>query len=169
MGSMLSLLDVLPRHERIDIGSDQIFDVYGISGGDIGKILERFPDAFQQIADSGSQPSAMNPNLLGALVAASAHVGSNGDYDAESLLGNEKAEKRASTLGVADQAKIMQAIGRCTFPEGVGPFLEDLVLMSSSTATAMDLVVKVASKAQATTLPPKPKPSEPPETPASGS
>jgi len=161
---MLSLLDVLPRHERVDIGGGQKIDVYGISGGDIGKILERYPNAFQQIADSGSQPTRMDAGLLGALLAASQRNGED-----ESMLNNEKAEKRGRALAVSDQIKIMQALGRCTFPDGIGPFLEDLVSMSSETFKATEVIVRVVSKDQPTESPPTPKPSEPPDTPPSGS
>ena len=163
MASMLSLLDVLPRHERVDIGGDQKLDVFGISGEDIGRILERYPNAFEQIYSSGTQPNRMDPGLLGALLAASQR---NGDLG--SLLDNDDAERRGRSLGISDQMKIIQAVGRCTFPDGVGPFLESLASMSSSTAEAIELIVQVGSKVQPTASQPTPRPSEPPATQASG-
>jgi hypothetical protein len=159
----LSLLDVLPRHERVDIGGSQV-DVFGICGEDIGRILNRYPDAFQQIANSGSQPTQMDAGLLGVLLAASQRNGKS-----ESLLGNDEAERRARSLAVSDQMNMLSALGRCTFPDGVGPFLESLVSMSSSTLEAMEVVVRVVSKAQDTESRPMPKPLEQPDTPASGS
>ena len=164
MAGMLSLLDVLPRHERVDVGNDQKLDVFGISGEDIGRILDEWPDAFQQIALSGSQPTRMDPRLLGALFAAASRNG-NG----ESLLGNNAAERSARGLGASDQVKVMNAIGRCTFADGIGPFLESLVSMSSATVEAMEVVVQVASKVVPTASQPMPKPSEQPDTQASGS
>lgn len=164
MASMLSLLDVLPRHERVDIGSGQKIDVFGISGGDIGRILERYPNAFQQIAESGSQPTQMDTGLLGALLAASQR-----DEQSESLLGNEEVERRSRNLAVGDQMKVMHALGRCTFPDGIGPFLESLVSMSSATVEVMDVVVQVASKAQDTVSQRTRKRSERPNIQASGS
>ena len=164
MGSMLSLLDVLPRHERVDIGGGQMIDVFGISGGDIGRILERYPDAFQQMYGSNSQPQRMDQGLLGALLAASQRNG-----ESESLLGNEVAERRGCSLAMSDQMKMMQALGRCTFPEGVGPFLESLASMSSAATEAIELVVQAASRVPPMASPPMQKPSEPPGTPASGS
>jgi hypothetical protein len=163
MASMLSLLDVLPRHERVDIGSDSPVDVFGISGGDIGKILERYPNAFQQIANSATQVTMMDAGLLGCLLAASSRNGSG-----ESLLGNDEAEKIGRNLAAADQMKLLQAVGRCSFPDGIGPFLESLVLMSSLAEEAMEVVVQVASKDQATKSPPGRRPSAPPVTPTSG-
>lgn len=164
MAAMLSLLDALPRHERVDIGSDQFLMVYGLSGESIGKILGRFPDAFMQIANSGSQPQSMEPGLLGALIA-----GSQRGEDGEAMLGNDKAEINARAFAVADQAKLLQAMGRCTFPDGVGPFLDLLESMSSRTAEAAELIVKVVSKGQDTKSPPTPKPLEPPDIQVSGS
>jgi hypothetical protein len=164
MASMLSLLDVLPRHERVDIGNGEI-DVFGISGEDIAKLLERYPNALQQMANSGGKPGGIEPGLLGALVAACQR---DGDA-ASSLIGNEIVEGRARTLGIGAQMKILQSIGRCTFPDGVGPFLEAITSILSSTQAATRVIVRVASKAPGTTSPPPPKPSEPPATQASGS
>ena len=191
MASMLSLVDVLPKHERVDIGTCSTcagaggsgdngkkeckacggsgkleVDVFGISGEDIGKILGRYPNAFTQMVASANTPTALEPGLMGAIVAASQREGEDPDT---SLLGNEKIEKRGRGLGVGAQMKILKAMGRCTFPDGIGPFLEDLVLTSSSAKEAMEVIVRVASKEQATTSPKTPKPSEPPVTQPSGS
>ena len=191
MASMLSLVDVLPKHERVDIGTCSAcagagasgnngkkeckacggsgkleIDVFGISGEDIGRILGRYPNAFTQMVASANTPTALEPGLMGAIVAASQREGEDPDT---SLLGNEKIEKRGRGLGVGAQMKILKAMGRCTFPDGIGPFLEDLVLTSSSAKEAMEVIVRVASKEQATTSPKTPKPSEPPVTQPSGS
>jgi len=191
MASMLSLVDVLPKHERVDIGTCSTcagaggsgdngkkdckacggsgkleIDVFGISGEDIGRILGRYPNAFTQMVASANTPTALEPGLMGAIVAASQREGEDPDT---SLLGNEKIEKRGRGLGVGAQMKILKAMGRCTFPDGIGPFLEDLVLTSSSAKEAMEVIVRVASKEQATTSPKTPKPSEPPVTQPSGS
>jgi hypothetical protein len=161
---MLSLNDVLPRHERVDIGTGKI-DIFGISGEDIGEILRRYPNAFQQMADSGSQSIKMDPGLMGALLAAS----QRNPEGTKSFLGDEKTESLSRALGAADQNQVMKVIGRCTFPDGVGPFLEDLQSMSESTLEAMEVVVRVSSRGQATASPPKPKPSDAPSTQPSGS
>jgi len=164
MASMLSLLDVLPRHEQVNIGDGKV-DIFGISGMDIGEILRRYPNAFQQIADSGGQPIKMEPGLLGALLAACQR---NGD-GTTSYLGNEKVEGRCRTLDASTQMKMLEAVGRCTFPDGIGPFLEGLVSLSEATLRVMELVVQVASKVPDTASPPTPKPLEPLATEASGS
>ena len=163
MATMLSLLDVLPRHEQIIVGDGKI-DVFGISGGDIGEILRRFPNAFQEIADSGSQPIKMNPGLMGALISACQRTRDG----MSSFLGDEKMEAKCRFLDAQTQMEIFWAIGRCTFPDGVGPFLEDLLSLSESTVKVMELVVQVASRGQDTTSPPKPRPSEQPDIQASG-
>jgi|SRR6516164_6137735 hypothetical protein len=163
MASKLSLADVLPRFERVGIGGDQFIEVYGISGEDIGMILNRWPDAFQQLAKAGGKPGGMAPGLLGAVIAATQRNGKD-----ESLLGDEKVEKRARALSVGAQLKVLQAMGRCTFPDGIGPFLEGLQSMSSAAKEAMAVVVRVVSKDQAMASPPTPKPSAVPETLPSG-
>jgi len=160
---MLSLLDVLPRHERVDIGGGQMVDVFGVSGEDVGKILSRYPDAFEQMVNSGGRPTGMDPGLLGAMLSACQRNGSE-----ESLLGNETVEKRCRSLAIGAQMKMLQALGRCTFPDGVGPFLEGLMSISSVAREATEVIVRVASKGQAMESPPTPKPSEPPVTPPSG-
>ncbi len=162
MGAMLSLVDVLPRHERVNIGSGEI-KVYGLSGEDIGTILARFPNAFEQIYAYSGQLVNMKPELIGALLAASQRNGEDKSY-----LGDDQVERRSRNLGIGDQFNIMKAIGRCTFPDGVGPFLDDLVTMSSATNEAIEVIIKVASKGQPTELPPTRKPSAPPETHPSG-
>jgi hypothetical protein len=158
---MLSLNDVLPRHERVNVGEGEI-DVFGISGEDIGEILRRYPNAINQMW--GSQPINMEPGLLGALIAASQRT----PEGASSYLGDEGMEKKARAISAYDQARIMKAIGRCTFPEGVGPFVEDLESMSASLTEAVELVVQVVSRARGTASPQTQKPSEPPQTPPSG-
>jgi hypothetical protein len=188
---MLSLVDVLPKHERVDIGTcdecngtggtgdngQQIkcevcqgsgrkrVDVFGISGEDIGRILVRYPTAFTQMVASAGKPVALEPGLMGAMLAASQRKPDDPDT---SLLGDEKIEKRGRSFGVGAQMKILKAMGRCTFPDGIGPFLEDLVLTSSSAKEAMEVIVRIASKERSMTSPPPPKPSEPPATQASG-
>lgn len=163
MASMLSLLDVLPQNARVDIGGSQI-DVFGISGEDIGKILGRYPNAFQQLAESAGKPGGLDQGLLGAVIAASQRNGTE-----DSLLGNEVVEKRARALPLGAQMKVMQAIGRLTFADGIGPFLEGIMSASSAANEAMEIVVRLVSKGQDTASPRTLKRSEPPGTQVSGS
>jgi len=162
MATMLTLRDVLPRHERIDIADGQV-DLFGISGEDIGSILERFPDAFTAIASSGSQSIKIPGPLMGALLAAGQRNGHGG-----SLLGDEGFEMMCRGHGAADQQKMLKAIAKCTFPDGVGPFLESLVTSSEATLEAMQLAERVASRARAMESQRTPKPLDAPEIPPSG-
>jgi hypothetical protein len=171
MASMLSLLDVLPRHEQLVMGVDpetnqpKATKLFGISGEDIGEILRRYPDAFQQIADSGGQPIKMHPGLLGALLAG----GQRNADNTKSFLGDELMEGRCRTLDAATQMRALDIVGRCTFPDGIGPFLEGLVSLSEATLRVMEQVVQVASRVPVTASPPTPRRSEPQPAPASGS
>ena len=163
MRSRLSLLDVLPAHERVDIGSGTI-DVYGISGYDLGRIMERYPDAFEILVAFAKHPvQGMDAGLTGAFLAASQRT-----EDEESFLGNETVERRARTLGLHPQFKMLLAMGRCTFPDGIGPFLRDYESISSATSEAITIVVQAASKDQATESQPTPRNSEPHDITASG-
>jgi len=160
----LSLLDVLPRHERVDIGSDGLIDVYGISGYDLGRIMERYPDAFEILVEFGKHPvKGMDAGMTGAFLAACQR-----DENEESFLGHEIVERRARNLGLHPQIKMLLAMGRCTFPDGIGPFLSDYELISSATSEAITVVVQAASRAEATASQQRPRNSEQPDTPASG-
>lgn len=169
MASMLSILDVLPRHERVNIGGDQeiLIDVFGVSGEDVGKILERFPTAFIDLAKSGGVPSALDPSLIGAFLAASQRKKADGKTI--SLFGDDEAESAMRSLAVGAQIKLLQSMARCTFPDGLNPFLEGLRSISSASKEAVQIIVKAASKDQDMKLPPRPKPSDAPVTQASGS
>ena len=160
MGAMLSLADVCPRYERVSLGDGEI-EVYGLSAEDLGKLLIRFPNAFEELYTRNLL--GMNPEMVGAVMAASQRNG-KGSY-----LGDESVEMRSRYLSIGDQMRVMKALARCTFPDCVGPFLEDLAQMSSSTGAAIDVIVKVGSKEHGTTSPPMPKPSAPPEVQPSGS
>jgi hypothetical protein len=164
MASMLSLLDVLPRHERVDIGGEYPIDIFGVSGEDLGKILERFPDTFQQLTNSDSHPTRMHPGLMCAFIAACQRNG-----DGESLLGNDEIEARARYLGVGVQAKLIEAMARCTFPDGLGPFLRSYMSLSSAASEAIEVVVEVASGEHSTASRKMRRPSAQPDTPPSGS
>jgi hypothetical protein len=64
--------------------------------------------------------------------------------------------------------KVVQVIGRCTFPDGLGPFLEGLASITSGANEALRVIVQVASRGSTTTSPPGARPSGQPQTQASG-
>jgi hypothetical protein len=165
MASKLSLLDVLPRHERVDFGGGVAIDVYGISGEDLGQIIERYPNAFETLAEYTANPGKMHQNagLMGAFLAAAQRTD-----DDRSLLGNEIVERRARGLALHAQIKSLLAMGRCTFPDGINPFLKDFELMSSGTAEAIRVIVQASSKETGISSLNGQKPSVPSSTPASG-
>ena len=159
MSALLGLLDVHPRTERVSVGrsadgEEQFLDVTGISGEDIWNLLNRFPTLFADMMQAGANPGKMHPEVLGAVISA-----------ATRSYGNEEAEKIARTLPVGTQMKVLRAMGRTTFPDGFGPFLEDLKSASGAMAEAVEVVIRE----RATTLQQPQKPSAPPETPSSGS
>jgi hypothetical protein len=163
---MLSLLDVMPRHEQVDIGAGQPIDVVGISGEDLFRILARYPTAFADLISLASNPAtgggAVDGGVLGALLAASQR-----SADGHSLLGNAELELRCRTLAIGAQLKLMLAVGRCTFPDGLNPFLRELQLITSAAETTR-IVVQTGSKGPASSLRPGARNSGQPVTPASG-
>lgn len=112
----VSLLDIKPLSEQVHINEKQSIEVRGISTDDIFNLLKRFPPLQGIIVGREitlADIFAFGPEIVGAVCAA-----------ATGKLGNEEAEKIASTLSVEIQLEIIQAVGRCTFTRGFGPFVQ---------------------------------------------
>ena len=138
MAKLLGLLDVHPLTERVDVGGGHSVEV---TGADLSSV--------------GTNPTAVSPDVLGELIA-----GCTPPYDID----NGEVVARAKKLPIGTQMKILQAMGRTTFPDGFGPFLEGLRSTSGEVQKAVNLVIRE----QALTSPPPRPPSAPPATPPSG-
>lgn len=149
----LSLLDIAPRSELVAINEEQSLRVRGLSADTIRELLTRFPLLQGVIMGAGIDPRlivAMGPDIVGALCAA-----------ASGELGNEEAEKVADVLSIETQLDIIEAIGRCTFSKGFGPFADRVAVI------ATQLSVQVG-KAPDMNLQKESKPLEEPPIPPSG-
>lgn len=149
----LSLLDIAPRTELVEVSEEHSLRVRGLSVTDIKTLLVRFPALQGFILGSGVSGRMLidlGPNVVGALCAA-----------ATGNLGDEKAEEVAASLPVETQLDIVEAMGRCTFSKGFGPFAERVA------AIAVALSGQVG-KAPDMNLPKQSKPSEEQPTPTSG-
>lgn len=150
----LSLLDLKPRTELVVISEDQSLRVRGISSEDIQALFERFPPIQGLSVGRGiklEHLKEIGPKAVAALCAAA--VGE---------MGNEKAEAIAADLPIETQLDILEAMWRCTFSKGFGPFAKRL-------AFAVGALSVEVGKAPATNLPKASKPSEEQPTPPSGS
>lgn len=149
----LSLLDIAPRHELVEINEEQSLRVRGLSADMIKNLLTRFP-ALQGlvigVGIEGKEIMKLGPEIVGALCAA-----------ASGELGNEAAEKMAADLPVETQLDILEAIGRCTFSKGFGPFAKRVALIAGALSAQ-------AGKAPDMTLPQPSKPLEEQPIPPSG-
>lgn len=160
MGSLLGLRDIAgPLTERVEIGNGHFLDVTGMSTEAIWKLLERFPDASTMLERAGGNEekllAAMKslfkkaPDAIAAIIACA-------DQDAN----NPEVEAIAAKLPMGIQMRIMKAIGRVTFPDGFGPFVEDL-------RSAGGGLLQAVTVGQVSTSPKPPKPSVQPDTPPS--
>lgn len=151
--ALLSLRDVHRLVERVDIGGGRQIDVSGLTGDDITALLTRFPKMFGLFSDAGGNIALLPSDLIGAIVAA-----------CQRETGNEEMEKLARAEPIGVSLKILQAMGRTTFPDGFGPFLQGLRSGSGAINDAVELVLRES----ASILPQPPKNSAQPATPPSG-
>jgi hypothetical protein len=123
---MAGLVDIAPATETVTIRGTAI-EVYGVSAAGVAHLLARFP-ALRQLM-SGVEASADDlMALAGEAVAPviAAGTGAPGDADAEAAAGR---------LSIDEQADLLSAIFRLTFPQGVGPFVEKLGALAGSAAS----------------------------------
>jgi hypothetical protein len=146
----LSLLDIAPSKEKVDVGDGQQLEVQGISSRDLLTLIQRFPE-MQKFMSIGSIKATdilnMAPTTVSGIIAAACgHVG------------DENYEKAADRLSMEAQLNLIEAIGRCTFRSGFGPFV---MRISAHVVAALSAN---SGRATGTNSPPPLKPSSPPDT-----
>ena len=137
---MADLLDIAPSTavEAIKINGGTRLVVHGLNGPAIASIVVRFPK-LASLLGSGANNIGWYliehfGHAIGPIIAAGC-----------GHLGNEEAERRAESLLVEDQLKLIVAIVGLTFPNGFGSFVEQLTgLINQSDEGAK--VVKVRLK-----------------------
>jgi hypothetical protein len=161
MAKGLGLRDVLPQSETVEINGKKV-PVYGISGGRIGILLNRFP-ALEKLFDSTVSSDEKTvvlkkfapPAIAPVVAAALGWITDDEEADRE-------AERDADRLSIEVQIEILEKTRGLTFKQGLGPFVR---LLSSMMGGTVD---DVAGKASFTRSQKPQKPSEPPPTQASG-
>ena len=149
----LSLIDIAPRSELVEISDEVSLRVRGLSAETIKDLIVRFPDLGGVLIGAGIRRDsilAFGPTIIGALCAAA-----TGEY------GNEEAEKAAAELPIETQLDILEAMGRCTFSKGFGPFADRVAGIAAALSGPV-------GKAPDMSLPKESKPLEEPPIPPSG-
>lgn len=118
----LSLTDIGPLRELIPVGSKKLA-VTGISAEGILALFNRFPELREwalagKVTLTNLQSKA--PDALKAIIAAG--CGQPGDAKAEAVAGSWPVEL---------QLDILEAIGRLTFTNGFGPFVNRIVALAA--------------------------------------
>ena len=125
---MSSLLDLGPLTEEVEIRGVKL-TVHGLTAANLFKLFSEFPDMQQALAQMGTAGAVMldlAPDLFAKIIAIA--TGSPGDA---------AIEAKAKELGAADQMAILGAVQRLSFPQGFGPFVEQITrLMGTNTTTS---------------------------------
>lgn len=143
---MADLLDIAPSTavEFVAIGSHSI-EVRGLHGDAIASIASRFPTLVMLLGGDD-----MVPRLIGQFGFAIGPIIAAGCGH----LGDEKYEQRASTLAAEDQFKLVTAIYRLTFPNGLAVFLQAMAGLTSGAADEKPKVVKIRLRTSPSVSPP---------------
>ena len=120
---MVSLLDIVPSVETVDVGGEKIA-VHGVSATGLAYLIRRFPELL-----SGGIGVEMLMSVGGEAVAAVIACGCG-------YHGNEVAEGKAASFSLDVQADLLAAILRLTMPQGVGPFVEKLAALKAAIVPA---------------------------------
>lgn len=111
----LSLLDIKLATELVEVAPEQKVIVRGVSASDILTLVQRFPDMQKFISTGGIKATdimSLAPTTVSGIIAAG--VGHVGEADYEEFAGQ---------LSIEAQLDMLEAIGRCTFRSGFGPFV----------------------------------------------
>jgi len=123
---MADLLDIAPSTaaEAVRVNGDVRLVVRGLNGNAIASIVARFPKLAALLGGSGSDMGwhliKHFGDAIGPIIAAGC-----------GHLGDEEREKRAASLLVEDQLKLIVAIIGLTFPNGFGGFIAQLTALMS--------------------------------------
>lgn len=137
-----SLLDIGPLTEEVKVRGCPLV-VSGITAAQLFELFMKYPE-LRKLLDANARASAniaellhtTVPNGIGAIIAMV-----TGDP------GKEEAEEKARQLGVGDQLAIISVALRLTFPDGFGPFVEQVMQMTNRVNEAVAVGTKVMTPA----------------------
>ncbi len=122
---MTDLLDIVPATavETVILSDGTDVTVHRLHFEQIAALAARFPKMIALLAlGENALPQLISGGgalLVPILAAGCGH------------LGDEKAERIAAELSVDDQAKLLAAIFRLTYPNGIGAFLETMASLAT--------------------------------------
>lgn len=114
---MSSLLDLGPLTEQVEVRGVDL-TVRGLTAVNLFKLFSEFPNlqlSLDQLGSPGSKMLDLAPELIAKIIAMA--TGSPGD---------KAVEDKAMELGAADQLKILGAVQRLSFPQGLVPFVDEM-------------------------------------------
>jgi hypothetical protein len=126
---MNSLLDLGPLTEEVEIRGVRL-TVRGLTAASVFKLFSEFPNMQQALAEMGTASSGMlelAPDLFAKVIAIA-----TGSPDDAAVIA------KARELGAADQMAILSVVQKLSFPQGFGPFVDQMArLMVMDTPTQL--------------------------------
>ena len=124
---MSSLLDLGPLVEEVEIRGVKL-TVRGLTAASLFKLFSEFPNMQEALAQMGTSSSVMlelAPDLFAKVIAIA-----TGSPDDAAIIA------KAKELGAADQMAILSVVQKLSFPQGFGPFVDQITrLMVMDTPT----------------------------------
>lgn len=127
---MASLLDIGDLTEEVEVHGVKL-TVQGWTAGHIFQLFSEFPDMRKMLEKKEGRPQevllSLAPELLAKMIAMALGEAKN-----------KEVEAKAKTMGAGDQLAILMAAQRLSFPDGIGPFVEQVNrLMTATSATSI--------------------------------
>lgn len=124
----LSLTDIGPITEAVEIAPGKFVKVHGISANVILAIFQEFPEVMEWFRGGKFTIAALVSEVPGALASViAAACGQQGDAEAIKVAGD---------LPVEAQLDIIDAAGRLTFKSGFGPFVSRVLALVTAAKSA---------------------------------
>lgn len=126
---MTTLLDIGPLTEEVEIRGTKL-TVHGLSAGHLFQLFNDFPDMRKMLDSKQGNPQEVFMSLAPELIAKIIAMATGSPHDA-------KAEMAAMGLGAGDQLTILLAMQRLSFPNGIGPFVDGVTKLMTSTSAGL--------------------------------
>lgn len=147
----LTLADLAAMSEDVPVGT-RFITVQGISSANALAIFKRFPKLLKMVNGFDMATFVeVAPDAAAAIIATA-----TGNF------GDAAAEENASKIVLEVQYDLLEAIGRLTFKNGFGPFVERIMALGRNVPNFVN-----SGKAMDTNSPPVSKPSSPADIPQS--
>jgi hypothetical protein len=114
---MSSLLDLGPLTEEVEVRGVKL-TVRGLTAASLFKLFSEFPNLQQALAQMGTANTDMlelAPDLFAKVIAIA-----TGSPDDAAIIA------KARELGAADQMAILSVVQKLSFPQGFGPFVDQI-------------------------------------------